>query len=122
MSLSQVLQSEPGLTLLGTVLGGFWTLFKSSEWWARRRRRRFSKGLNVLEAAVEETFRTYVRAIKASRADGKLTEAEKRRARELASQCAARIARRQGLDVARELGDDFLDLWIAKLVKKLKHS
>lgn len=121
MSVEAVLSSEPALALLGTVLGGLWTFFKSSEWYGRTQRRRFNKALKALEAAVEQTYRTYVRAIKEAREDGRLTEEEMRHARSIARHTAIEFGRTQRIDVLRELGEEYLDLWIAKLVKKLKN-
>ncbi len=120
MSVAEVLSSEAGLTILGTLLGGLWTFFKSRDWYVRARRRRYAKALDALEAGVERTYRTYVRELKASRADGRLTQAEMRHARRLARDQAIEFGRTQGIDVLRELGEGYLDLWIAKLVKKLK--
>jgi vacuolar-type H+-ATPase subunit E/Vma4 len=86
------------------------------------RRRRFQAAIQALEAGVEETYRTYVQALKESRADGRLTPEECRRARERARERAIEIARAQGLNLLRELGPEYLDLWIARLVKKLKNA
>ena len=122
MSITDAITSETALTLLGALLGSLWTIFKSSEWFARRRKRRFQQSVQALAAAVEATYRDYVQSIKASRADGRLTEAEKARARALARERAVAIAQNQGLDVLRELGAEHVDLWIAKLVKKLKRK
>ncbi len=122
MSVLQLLGSEPGITILGTVLGGVWTLFKSSEWYGRMRRRRFRRALQALETAVEETYRAYVSNIKAGREDGRLTDDEKRRARSLARERALRIARNDGVNLLRELGEDYLDAWTAKLVRKWKRG
>ncbi len=57
---------------------------------------------------------------KKARADGQLTEEEMRHAHRLARERAIQFGRTWGLDVLRELGEGYLDLWIAKLVKKLK--
>ncbi len=108
------------LTLIAGALGAAWAFFKGSEWFERLRRRRCAKALHVLEAAVDETYRTCVEAIKAARADGRLTPSERRRARELARQRAVALGRDQGLDILAELGREYLDLWIARIVKKLK--
>lgn len=120
MSVMQFLGSESGLTLLGAVLGGFWMLLRSTEWYGRIRDRRQARALQVLEAAVEQTYRVYVEAIKEGRADGHLTAEERKRARKLAREQAVQIARKEGIDLLRELGPDYLDLWIAKLVQGLK--
>lgn len=112
--------SDSTLTLLATIATTAWTLFKTSDWWQQHRQQRFDRALHVLETAVEETYRAYVERIKEARADGKLTPGERRRARELARQRALTIGRTQGVDVLQELGGEYLDLWIAKLVKRLK--
>jgi hypothetical protein len=122
MSIAQIITSEAGLSLVGAVFGGLWTLFKSLDFFNFLRRRRFNKALRILEAGVEETYRTYVRAIQGGRADGRLTDAERQRARELARDRAIRIARNEGVDLIRTLGEDFLNLWIAKLVNRLKRN
>jgi hypothetical protein len=120
MTISNILGSEPVITLVGGVLGGVWALFKSSDWYDRVRRRRYAKALEALEAGVEIAYRTYVAECKAAHADGQLTEEEKRRAREIARERAVEFGRTHGVDVLRELGREYLDLWIAKLVKGLK--
>jgi hypothetical protein len=120
MPWSSVLNSEAGLTVVSTLLGAIWTVFRSSEWYRRAQERRYAKALQALEAGVEQTYRTYVQAIKESRADGKLTEEEASRARQRARETAIAFGRSQGIDVLRELGGEYIDLWIAKLVKSLK--
>lgn len=120
MSVTNVLESESVLAMLGTVLGALWAFFRSTEWFGRLHRRRFNEALQALEAGVELTYRTYVQAIKEARADGKLTEDEKRQARRLAREAAVEFGRSRGIDVLKELGEAYLELWIAKLVKKLK--
>jgi len=120
MNIGSVLAGEGALALIATVIGGIWTAFKSSNWFQRRRQRRIDRAIEFLEAGVEETYRTYVRALKAAREDGKLTEAERRRARELARHHALRLARNRGVNLLRDLGGDFVDLWIDRLVQRRK--
>jgi len=122
MNIATVLTSDTGLTLLGTVLGGAWTWFKSSEWLARRRNEGLERALLTLESAVEQTYRCYVRAIKEGRADGKLTSAERVKARTMARERALAIARTEGIDLLRLLGEEHLDLWISKVVRGLKRG
>jgi hypothetical protein len=73
-----------------------------------------------LEAGVEQVYRTYVRAIKDARSDGKLTEEEADQARRLAKRRAIEFGRTTGVDVIREIGDGYVDLWISKLVRRAK--
>jgi hypothetical protein len=122
MTITDLLSSETGLTLVATVFGGLWAAFRSTEFYERARSRRYYRAVQALEAGVEQTYRTYVRAIKEAREDGRLTDDEQRNARTLARQTAVEFARRDGIDVVRELGEEYLDLWIARLVKKLKRA
>jgi hypothetical protein len=118
--MENVLNSDQGLTMVATVLGAVWTFLQSSKVFSQMRSRRYYRAVEALEAAVEQTYRTYVRAIKEAREDGKLTDDEQRNARALARQTAVEFGERQGVDVIRELGSEYLDLWIARLLKKLK--
>jgi len=115
-----VLHSEAGLMLVGTVLGSLWTAFKSTEWYGRLRERRYVRALNVLEAGVDRTYSTYVRSLKQSREDGKLTKEEIRRARESARHTAVELGRTEGVDVLRELGEHHMDRLISNVVKRRK--
>jgi len=122
MTLSGVLNSDQGLALVGTLVGGLWTFFKSTEWYARARQRRYDRAVQALEAGIEETYRTYVRAIKTARTDGALTEEEVSHAHRLALDSAVAYGRKEGVDVIHELGNDYLDLWISKLVNRMKRD
>jgi len=118
--MDQLLTTESGLTMVAGILGAVWAFFRSTDAYGRLRDRRYFRAVEALEAGVEQTYRTYVRAIKEAREDGKLTEDEQRHARALARQAAVEYGERQGVDVLRELGNEYIDLWIARLVKKLK--
>ena len=120
MSIQSILNSEAGMALVATTLGGIWTAFQSTEWYRRAQSRRYARAVHALEAGVELTYRTYVQVIKESREDGKLTPEECREARRRAIETAIDYGRREGINVARELGPEYLDLLVAKLVKGLK--
>jgi len=102
------------------VAAVLWAVFKSSEWYRSRRSERFAEAMGLLEAAVEETYQTYVREIKRGREDGKLTETERAEARRRAKERALAFARERGIDLLEHLGRDLLDIYITWLVKKLK--
>lgn len=111
---------DMGITLLGSAIGAVWAGFKSSEQYQLLERRRFQKALLALESGVERTYQAYVKAIKAGRADGRLTESEKARARSLARTRAIALAKEAGVDLLRIIGEDYVDVWIARLVRKRK--
>lgn len=120
MRISDWFTNDSLLTALGAIVGFLWAAFKSSEWCERRRTQRFAEALQALEAGVEQTYRTYVRKIKEGKKDGRLSEEEIRNARILARQTAIDFGRTRGVDVLRAIGEDYVDLWIAKLVTRLK--
>lgn len=120
MRLVDLLFSDTGLTLVAGLMGAIWTVFKASSWGRVLRRDRYRKAVQAVEAAVDVTYREYVAAIKAARADGKLSLEEQREARSRARLKAIAIAREQGIDLLETLGRDQIDVWIAKLVKRLK--
>lgn len=122
MEALQTMGIDLGITVLGTVLGGVWACFKSSERFERLERRRFRKALLALESGVERTYQAYVKAIKAGRADGKLTEAEKAKARSMARSQAVSLAKNEGIDLLRTIGAEYVDVWIGRLIARRKRG
>ena len=120
MSIMEVLHSEAVLAAVAGLAGALWTLFKSGEWLETRRRRRMREALRALEAAVEATYREYVRTLKEQHPDGALSLEEQQTARSKARERALTIARERGIDLLKELGAGCIDLWISRLVRKLK--
>jgi hypothetical protein len=118
--MSTLFETEAGLTIVGAAIGAAWTAFKGIDWFAQRRHVRHTIALMAIEAGVERSFQTYVKAIKAARRDGKLTPEERKHARALAQNAAIRIGRAQGVNVSRELGREFLAVWISRMVRELK--
>ncbi len=120
MSIAAVLTSNAGLSVVATLLGGLWTWFKSSDWYRRRQEGKFRRALEILEAAVEETYRNYVQQLKTNSDSGKLSLAERSQARQMARERAFVLAEEEGVNLEKDLGSTKMDLWISKLVKKLK--
>ena len=108
--------------LFAALFGGVWSLFRASDWRKRAQDQRYNRALQALEAGVELTYRTFVKSIKDSRADGKLTADEMRLARERARSAAIEFGQTQGIDVVRELSGEYIDLLIAKIVNGFKNS
>ena len=120
MSLATILASDAALTAAAGILGTIWTAFKSRDAFRRAERRRYGKAIQALEAGVEHTYRTYVRAVKEGRADGKLTEAERAEARRRARRAAIQFGRTDGVNVLAEVGEEYVNLWIDRLVRRAK--
>ena len=115
-----VMNSEVGLSIVVALIGAAWTAFKGLDVFDRRRDWQQTRALMAVESGVEHAFQTYVKAIKDARADGKLTDAERKHARALAMEQALRVGRAQGVNVARALGQEFLPLWISRMVREVK--
>lgn len=122
MSVSTVLQSDTVLSLAAALVGTVWAVVKSSDWFARIQSRRYGRAVEALEDGVEYAFQTYVDAVKGASADGKLTADEARRARTTARDAAIAFGRSRGVDVVRELGHEYLDLWIERIVAQTKND
>lgn len=111
-----------GMTVVGTVVGGLWASFKASDRYQRWQQRRYRKALLALESGVERTYQAYVKAVKAGRADGRLTEEEKARARSMTRARAIQLAKGEGVDLLRTIGEDYIDVWITRLIGRRKQQ
>ncbi len=122
MTLTSILTSDPALSLVAGVAGTLWAAVQSSSWFNRLNRDRVQRALRCVEAAVRQVYEEYVRAIKAASADGTLTDDERRRARELARDRAIAIARTDGIDLVATLGREHLDLWVERVLARVKRG
>lgn len=113
---------QPGFLALAALMGGIWTFFKTHEWRERVRGKRYEEAVLALEAAVELTYRTYTESLREASQDGELTAEERARARALAREAAIEYGRRRGVDVAAELGKEYVDFWLEKLARKLDRT
>jgi hypothetical protein len=122
MTLTDLFTSDPALSLVAGIAGTVWAAVQSSSWFSRLRRDRVRRALRCIESAVRQVYEEYVRAIKAASADGTLTGDERRRARELARDRAVAIARTESLDLVATLGREHLDLWIERVLARIKRA
>ena len=120
MAWDTILASDTGLTMVSAALGSIWTAFKTSEWRRRAQETRYAKAVQALEVGVDATYRSYVQSLKEAREDGKLTASEAALARQRAIRTAVAYGREQGIDVLTEVGANYAELLIAKLVKTVK--
>lgn len=88
--------------------------------WLKWRGTRKEQALLCLAAGVRETYETYVRHVKLSRADGKLTDDERREAVLRAVAHARRYAATEGFDLLKVLAKDLLPVWVDALVRRFK--
>lgn len=118
-SLWDSLALQEALMTVGiAALSSLWTFFKSSEWWARRREKKWSRLLLVIEAAVAETYRNYVRDEKA--ATGMLSDGVREAARDAARRTAHNLARSAGMRLEDWTSAPELDALIERAVQVRK--
>ena len=109
-------------TVIVTILGGLWTLFKTSSWWDKIMNRRRQRALEVVEAAVWRTYEEYVRGMKQASENGKLSLNERREAQERARQNAVDYGMDRGIDIVAEYGEAYLMALINRVVARQKSS
>ena len=76
--------------------------------------------VKFLSVAVQNTYTTYVRAIKAE--GGKLTEAQKNEALKLAVDYAMALAKKEGVDMMKYVAKDSLPLLVNWIIAKMKRG
>ncbi len=81
---------------------------------------KLAKAMACLEAGVQSAYDSYVRAIKLASEDGKLTDEERKQARQIAIDAAKAYATTYGIDLVKELGAEMLPVLIEKVISKLK--
>lgn len=102
------------------VLGGVALLFSllvKLEW---VRKHNLEMALASLEAGVSETYEEYVKVVKESRRDGKLTEDEKRTARVMAVEKAKSILATQGLNLFKYYGPRVAEALVSRISQRSK--
>lgn len=88
----------------------------------RKTSKNWNAALSFLEAGVAKTYQVYVKQRKTAAADGKLTEEEKREARELALNYARSYARDNGIELVKTIGADLVPVFLEKAVGTLKRD
>lgn len=99
------------------IVSAVWGFFRVT---VALRLARYEKAIACLEAGVQTVYDEYVRSIKEASKDGKLTDEERRYARNLAIATAQEYAQRYGVDVAKELGKEFLAVTVEKILARFK--
>ena len=109
-----------GIEVVGLIATSLWGAFKASAWFGRRRERRYMRCLEAIRAAVEGTYQTFVRDIKAASADGKLTKAERHEALNRARVAAIGIARSDGLDLIKTVVTEMIPMLIERFIREAR--
>jgi hypothetical protein len=115
--------SGPILEIAVTLIGLAWAFFKSTEWYAENIiKTRRAKAIDSVQAGVRSVYETYTREIKAASEDGKLTDEERAKARDLAKEAAIQFGKTNGVDVIKVIGQEFIDLYLEKAHKDLNKN
>ena len=122
MSLGNLLSDGTVQTLVIAAVGLIWAAIKRSERYKAWATAQHEKAVLAVEAAVAEVYNVFVRQAKDSSPNGRLSDAERKQARNLAAQAAIAYGDSTGVDVKRTLGNEFVDLYIQQAVAKAKRG
>lgn len=120
MNILDILGNETALSVILSIAGALWTVIRASTWYTNLKDQKYSKAVECLEGGVQVAYQTYVQAIKDAKGDGKLTVEEVALARKKATEAAMAFGASRGIDVAAQLGEAYIGIWIEKLIAKLK--
>lgn len=116
----ELLDNEVFAKLVIGIVAMAWAAFQGSDWYAKFCKARFDKAFLAVEAGAQITYETYVRECKIANEDGKLTPEERKDAREMAIEAAKRFGLSHGVDVGREITEEYIDLALDKAIAKLR--
>lgn len=81
---------------------------------------RKNKAIDFLAAGVESVWSTWLRSLKKSKEDGKLTEAERNKARREAKEVAIHYAKNEGWDLLKYMSKEMIPVVIRNIVDSRK--
>ena len=110
--------SEQGVTLLLWIAGIAFSALKGTEKWQSYTKGRYDKAVDAIFAGVKDTYHGQVEQIKAT--GQSLTIEQKRSAREAAIRAATEYAAAKGIDLAKTVGQENLNVWVERAVLSLK--
>jgi hypothetical protein len=120
--LGPLVGDEAFFNIMATLVVTVWMWFKRKTRLDEVGDQRVQKAISCLEAGVMTTYQRYVKERKKLAEDGKLTEEEKREAREMAFSFARNYAFTNGINLVKELGADIIPCLIEKSVGGLKQE
>lgn len=118
--MKDLLFSETGLNLAVWAFGLAWAALKGSQWWKESVAAKHAKAVEAVEAGVTFAYANYVRKTKEASTTGSLTPVEQDRARGIAKEAATAFGQKNGIDVQKTLGAEFVDLYLEKAVQAAK--
>ena len=113
----EFLISDAGSTIIIYVLGlGFAALLKLSF----IKKYKLEKGIQAIEAGVYETYLELVKHFKEANEGKSLTEEQRQSAMKSALSKAQEIGLKQGVNIAKLFGKEYLPVLVNKIVAKIK--
>jgi hypothetical protein len=116
----EILNSDAVLNIVGVIVAAIFAWIESTKFMADAKNERYAKALSAVEAGVDGAYEDYVKAIKEDRPGDKLTKEEIAEARRQAIDLATGYARREGVDLIKELGGNFLESILTRKVQDAK--
>ena len=113
---------ETFFNIVAGLVGFWWLKAQRAMGIDRKTNANWERALEFLEAGVMRTYQEYVKARKTASADGRLTEDEKREARQMAFTFARSYAAKEGMNIVKELGAEMIPVLIEKTVGGLKRE
>ena len=107
--------------LIGLIALG-WGAIKGSAVYKKWVTEQKAKAVQAIEAAVAQTYLTFVKPAKAASSNGSLTAGEAAEARDLAARAAVELGQKSGVDVKATLGDEYLLMYIQQAVARAKRG
>jgi len=107
--------------LIGLIALG-WGAIKGSAAYKKWVTEQKAKAVQAIEAAVSQTYLTFVKPAKRASANGSLTAGEAAEARDLAARAAIELGQKTGVDVKATLGDEYLLMYIQQAVARAKRG
>jgi len=123
----EFLTSQAALTIIGGLFTVIWGVFKMEErlttFFQKRMGERRAKMIMALAAAAQDVYDGYVRDLKKYKnEDGQLTKEEAGRAKKTAIARAVALASREGIDLVQEMGEEYINLWLERIIKEMKRK
>ena len=108
-----ILDNEAIMGAIVAVIAAAWGWLKRNK---KIRQYKADMAMNFVQAAVTETYNTYVHERKAAWEDGKLTDEERATARQMAIDTAIDYAKDNGLDLVKYYGKEMLPSVIERVI------
>ena len=113
--------NELYLELIATIVAIVYSFVKASDWYKEHVvGSKREKAIDAIIAGVNKTYEEYTKEIKAANNDGKLTKEERAEARRLAKEAAIEFGKKNGVDIVRNIGEDFIDSYLENAVREMK--